>query len=50
MSKAKFKDFYKNSYDWDRTYFECECGRSEQGRRMGQAGSCRSRLQPGTDR
>ena len=26
MSKAKFKDFYKNSYDWDRTYFECECG------------------------
>ena len=26
MSKAKFKDFYKNSYDWDRTYFECGCG------------------------
>ena len=26
MSKAKFKNFYKNSYDWDRTYFECECG------------------------
>ena len=26
MSKAKFKDFYKNSYDWDKTYFECACG------------------------
>lgn len=26
MSKAKFKDFYKNKYDWDRTYFECGCG------------------------
>ena len=26
MSKAKFKNFYKNSYDWDRTYFECSCG------------------------
>lgn len=25
MSKAKFKDFYKNNHDWDRTYFECGC-------------------------